>query len=159
MLRREIGVVRQRATFFTGTVLENITYGWPDARLDEVVAASRLAGAHDFITALADGYNTQIGEGGILLSGGECQRIAIARALLGKPKLLILDEPTNHLDAGSLEALMQTLLMLDYRPGIVLISHDMRVAGFAEQIFRLEEGVLMRVPRAKAEDLTVAVST
>lgn len=141
-LRRQIGVVPQRATFFGGTILDNLTYGHPNATREEVIAAASVARAHEFISALAQGYDTQIGDTGHLLSGGECQRIAIARALLARPKLLILDEPTNHLDADTVGELMVALVKLDYEPTILMVSHDDRVVGFADERYRLENGRL-----------------
>lgn len=142
-LRRQIGIVPQAATFFSGTIRENITYGKPEASHDELVAAAKLASAHDFISRLADGYDTEIGESGHLLSGGECQRIAIARALLARPKLLILDEPTNHLDSETIQRLNRNLAELDYRPAVLMISHDPRVTELADEIYSLQDGILM----------------
>jgi ATP-binding cassette, subfamily B, bacterial len=142
-LRRQIGVVTQNMTFFSGTIAENIGYGRPHATRSEIAAAARLALADDFISALPNGYDTQVGESGHLLSGGECQRIAIARALLGNPKLLILDEPTNHLDADAIEELGATLATLESRPAFLMISHDPRVMALADRIYRLERGVLV----------------
>ena len=142
-LRRRIGVVMQHPTFFAGTVRENISYGYPEATTDEIVRASRLALADEFIRELPRGYDTPIGEEGILLSGGEVQRIAIARALLRRPKLLILDEPTNHLERAMIHHLLQNLATLDDRPGVLLISHDRDVLDHADQLYRLEDGMLM----------------
>jgi ABC-type bacteriocin/lantibiotic exporter with double-glycine peptidase domain len=92
---------------------------------------------------LPKGYDTEIGESGHLLSGGECQRIAITRALLAKPKLLIFDEPTNHLDSEAIQKLNHSLAGLDYRPAILMISHDPRVMELASEIYCLEQGALM----------------
>ena len=113
-LRRQIGVVLQQTTLFSGTVRENIAYGRPDAPLDEVIAAAQAAQAHDFIMALPDGYDSVVEERGANLSGGQKQRIAIARALLIDPAILILDDSTSAVDletededpgrAGRLEA-------------------------------------------------------
>ncbi len=141
-LRKNMGVVMQQQSFFAGTVLDNLRFGRPDVSLEAVRAAARLALADDFVSALAQGYDTEIGEGGALLSGGERQRLAIARALLGEPKLLILDEPTNHLDAGAIARLMTSLLQSQSRPAILIISHDPGVVAFADRVYRLEEGHL-----------------
>ncbi len=144
-LRRSIGVVMQHPPLFSGTVYENITYGVSDS-VDEtdVIQASKKALAHNFIQNLPDGYRTQIGEDGILLSGGECQRLAIARALISQPKLLVLDEPTNHLDSRSVEELMESLDRLSQKPAILLISHDKSVIRFADIVYLMENKKLQR---------------
>jgi len=143
-LRRQIGVVMQHPTFFAGTVRENITYGHPEASQEEILRASRLALADEFIQKLPQGYDTPIGEEGILLSGGEVQRIAIARALLRRPRLLILDEPTNHLENAVIHRLLDNLATLEMGPGVLIISHDREVQGVAEVVYRVEGGTLAR---------------
>ena len=151
-LRRSIGVVMQHLTFFSGTVLENISYGCRDASRNEVIAASKRALADDFVTHLPQGYDTKIGGGGMRLSGGEYQRLAIARALVGRPKLLILDEPTNHLDAESVDRLMDALVNDPHRPALLTITHDPTVVRFADAVYHLEDGILspQRIPIADA---------
>ena len=140
MLRRQIGVVMQHPELFDGTVIENITYGEPEATRAEVREAARLALADAFIEALPQGYDTPVGEGGLLLSGGEIQRIAIARALLRRPRLLILDEPTNHLERAVIQQLLGNLASLPERPAVLLISHDREVLARAGVVYRVENG-------------------
>lgn len=141
-LRRRIGVVMQQPTFFPGTIFEIIAYGSPEATPDEVRRAARLALADEFIEKLPHGYDTQVGEDALLLSGGEAQRLAIARALLPRPRLLVLDEPTNHLEISLVERLIENLAGLEERPGIVTISHDPRVLATTDRVYRLEAGAL-----------------
>ena len=139
-LRRFIGVVRQDPIIFSGTIMENIAYGNPDAQWEQVVEASKKATAHEFIQLLPEGYETFVGESGTKLSGGERQRIAIARALMGHPRLLILDEPDNHLDNSSLQKLLQNLRNLDPVPAILIISHNMDMLRDVKEINILEKG-------------------
>ncbi len=141
-LRRSIGVVPQRPQFFSGTVRENIAYGSPDATQDEIDAAARASLADEVIARLPQGYDTMIGDQGVRLSGGEAQRLAIARAVIGKPSLLILDEPTNHLDVAAIRRLMTGLASREDGPALVVISHDPSVVEFAAHIYRLEHGTL-----------------
>jgi ATP-binding cassette subfamily B protein len=141
-IRRQIGVVLQRAGLFHGSIRANLTYGNDDAPEAAVVEAARLAGIHDFIAALPAGYDTEVGEGGITLSGGENQRIAVARALLRRPAALVLDEPTNHLDVGAVGALLETLRRLPERPTVIVVSHDARVVAFADIVCRVQGGVV-----------------
>jgi ABC-type multidrug transport system fused ATPase/permease subunit len=141
-LRRSVGVVPQRPQFFSASVRENITYGSPDATEFEIDAALRLSLADEVIARLPEGRGTLIGDHGVRLSGGEAQRLAIARALLGRPRLLILDEPTNHLDVPAVRKLMTGLAERADRPTLIVISHDRSVVEFAEQVYRLEDGAL-----------------
>ena len=149
-LRGEIGVVVQDPILFPGTILENITYGCEEIRLAWVRKATELAAADEFIRQLPKGYETFIGENGLLLLGGQRQQIAIARALVRRPKLLILDEPTNHLDASAICQLMKNLKGMSDCPAILMISHAPEIVHQAEQIYVLEAGQLTAFDRSQA---------
>ncbi|HET6363082.1 MAG TPA: nucleotidyltransferase family protein [Gemmatimonadota bacterium] len=140
-LRRSFGLVPQRPAFFHGTIRENVAYGHPDASENEVTAACQRAHADDFIQRLPQAYETPIGERGYRLSGGECQRLAIARALLGDPRVLVLDEPTNHLDIETVGRLMRELTG-NHRT-VITISHDPEVVQLADTVYHLAEGKLV----------------
>lgn len=142
-LRRQIGVVQQHPGFFSGTIAENISYGTANTHHDNIVRATKGALIHEFIEGLADGYETPVGADGVLLSGGQCQRIAVARALVRNPGLLILDEPTNHLDTETVGSLLENISSIEHSPAILIISHDPAVVSIASQVYRLENGVLL----------------
>lgn len=141
-LRSRIAVVPQDPVVFFGTVAENIAYGSPQSSEAEIVWAAKLALAHDFICRLSDGYDTQVGERGALLSGGQRQLLAIARALLRRPTLLILDEMTNHLDEETIGSLLENLNGMERRPATLVISHDKNIVGIASRVYSLSEGRL-----------------
>jgi ATP-binding cassette subfamily B protein len=139
-VRSQIGVVLQDALLFNVSVRENIAYGRPNASMEEIVAAAKAANAHEFIAALPDGYETPVGERGSRFSAGERQRIAIARALLKDPPILILDEATSALDA-ELEALVQEALerLIRGRTTFV-IAHRLSTVVHADRILVLKHG-------------------
>ncbi len=139
-LRRSVGVVTQKPLLFSGTILENIVYGMPDATMKDVEEAARLATAHDFIESLPESYDTAVGDAGIALSGGQQQRIAIARAVLRRGPLLILDEPTNHLDRDVSRRLISNLKSIPFRPAVLLISHVRDVMAACSRVTLLREG-------------------
>ena len=139
-LRARIGIVPQDSTVFSTSALENIRYGRPDASEAEVHAAARAAFAHDFITALPEGYNTYLGERGVRLSGGQRQRISIARAILKNPPLLLLDEATSALDAES-ERMVQAALEAAMQGRTTLvIAHRLATVLRANRIVVLDQG-------------------
>ncbi len=139
-LRSQIGVVFQDPMLFPGSILENISYGLSDVSEAAIVEAAKLSGADAFIQHFPLGYKTPIGEGGALLSGGQGQRIALTRALLRRPALLILDEPTNHLDAVAVGRLRESLIKHFKDIAILLVSHDERMVELSDRIFLLEDG-------------------
>ncbi|MCW5636101.1 MAG: ATP-binding cassette domain-containing protein [Rubrivivax sp.] len=144
-LRARIGLVPQDSTVFSTTALENIRYGRPDASDDEVRAAARAAFAHDFITALPEGYATYLGERGVRLSGGQRQRIAIARAMLKNPPLLLLDEATSALDAES-ERMVQAALEAAMKDRTTLvIAHRLATVLRADRIVVMEGGRIVDI--------------
>ncbi len=140
--RSSIGFVPQKPRLIPGTIMKNLTYGREGYSDSDLHAALRLAMLTDLVNGLQKGLETPVGEDGIFLSGGERQRIAIAGALLGKPRLLILDEPTNHLDAASILELIRNLSDLPNRPTILLVSHKEEVLTLADRVFVLEDGSL-----------------
>ncbi len=144
-LRSHVAVVLQDTFLFNGTVRRNLLYGKPDATNDELVAAARAAYAHDFITAMPDGYDTEIGERGVKLSGGQRQRLALARAILADPRILILDEATSSVDAEA-EYLIQQALeeVLKGRTALV-IAHRLSTIRNADKIIALENGRIREV--------------
>ncbi|HQC94891.1 MAG TPA: ABC transporter transmembrane domain-containing protein [Aquabacterium sp.] len=146
-LRQRVGLVPQDSTIFSTTAFENIRYGVPDASRAQVEAAARAAFAHDFITALPEGYDTHLGERGVRLSGGQRQRISIARALLKNPPLLLLDEATSALDAES-ERMVQAALesAMSGRTTLV-IAHRLATVQRADRIVVMEAGRIVDIGR------------
>ncbi|MBE7030228.1 MAG: ABC transporter ATP-binding protein [Ruminococcaceae bacterium] len=138
-LRNAIGVVQQDVYLFSGTVFENIAYGRPDATYEQVQEAARMAGAHEFITQLADGYDTYVGERGVKLSGGQKQRISIARAFLKNPPILILDEATSALDNESERVVQQSLERLAVGRTTFTIAHRLSTIRNAGRILVLTD--------------------
>ncbi|MHB9026091.1 MAG: ABC transporter ATP-binding protein [Armatimonadota bacterium] len=139
-LRRIIGIVPQEPVLFSGTIWENILYGRRDAPQEAVQAAARAANAHDFITELPEGYETLVGERGVGLSGGQIQRIAIARAFLKDPSILIMDEATSNLDAVSESLVLDALNRLSQGRTTFIIAHRLSVARSADLIVVLDAG-------------------
>jgi len=138
-LRRNIGVVQQDVYLFAGSVAENLRYGRPDATLAEIEQAARRANAHDFIMALADGYDTDVGQRGVRLSGGQKQRLTIARAFLKDPPILIFDEATSALDNESERAVQRALLDLARSRTTLVIAHRLSTVRHADRILVLTD--------------------
>ena len=138
-LRSNIGVVQQDVYLFSGSIYENILYGRPDATYDEVIEAAKLAGAHEFITSLDDGYETYVGERGVKLSGGQKQRISIARVFLKNPPVLILDEATSALDNESERMVQHSLERLSVGRTVFTIAHRLSTIRNAKVILVLNE--------------------
>jgi ATP-binding cassette subfamily B protein len=142
-LRENVALVPQQPALFTGDVRYNIAYGNPDASEDEIQAAARAAHAHDFITALPDGYQSHLGEMGVRLSGGQRQRIALARAILNNPKILLLDEATSALDTESEYQVQLALQELMQNRTTVIIAHRLSTILHADKIAVLDGGQLV----------------
>jgi subfamily B ATP-binding cassette protein HlyB/CyaB len=142
-LRRQIGVVLQENVLFNRSVRENIALADPAMSMERVIAAAQLAGAHDFILELPQGYETVVGERGTGLSGGQRQRIAIARALVTNPRILILDEATSALDYESERAVQQNMARIAKGRTVVIIAHRLSTVRRADRILTLERGRLV----------------
>jgi ATP-binding cassette subfamily B protein len=139
-LRRQLGIVPQEGFLFAGTVTENIAFGNPDATSEEIVAAARTVGAHEFVLRLEDGYETQLGERGSRLSLGQRQLVAFARALLADPRILILDEATSSVDIGTERRIEQALRVLLADRTAFIIAHRLSTIRDADLIVVLEHG-------------------
>ncbi len=141
-LRKQIGIVLQETTLFTGTIRENIAYGRPEASLDDVISVAKAAQAHDFILEQPDGYDTEVGERGVKLSGGQKQRIAIARALLLDPRILIMDDSTSSVDAETEYKIQQALEELQKGRTTFVIAQRISTVRNADKILVLDNGKL-----------------
>ena len=150
-LRRQIGVVLQENLLFNRTIRENIALTNPAMPLDKVIAAAELAGAHEFIVKLPQGYDTQVEERGTNLSGGQRQRLAIARALVSSPRILILDEATSALDAESEEIIQTNLKAISAGRTVIIIAHRLSAVRQCDSLITLEAGRI--VERGNHEEL------
>lgn len=144
-LRERIAIVPQKTVLFTGTVLENIRWGKEDATMEEVEQAARMAEAHDFVTATKDGYESRVGQGGVNFSGGQKQRLSIARALVGKPEILILDDSTSAVDLATESRIKESLRK--YADGLTCILIAQRITSVmdADKIIVLDHGEMVGI--------------
>ena len=142
-LRRQVGIVPQDTLLFEGTIQENICLNYPEATNEEVIAAAKVAAAHDFIMNLPNGYNTNVGERGSALSGGQRQRIAIARTVLQNPNLLILDEATSALDYESERQVCLNLAEAFRDRTVFFITHRLSTIRNADKILMMDQGVVV----------------
>jgi ATP-binding cassette subfamily B protein/subfamily B ATP-binding cassette protein MsbA len=143
-LRRQIAMVPQEPVLFDVSILENIAYSRPDSTVDEIHAAARAAGAWDFIQALPRGFDTPIGERGVMLSGGQRQRLSLARAFLKDARIILLDEPTTGLDAQTEADLLATLKRLMAGRTTIIIAHHLHTVRHVDQIIVLRGGELLQ---------------
>lgn len=139
-LRRHIGIVPQDTVLFNDTIGYNIAYGNPGATQEQIEQAARAASIHDFVIRLPEGYNTQVGERGLKLSGGEKQRVAIARTLLKNPPILILDEATSALDTPTERAIQEELNIISRDRTTLIIAHRLSTVADADQILVMDQG-------------------
>ncbi len=146
-LRRQISIVPQEPVLFHRTLSENIAYGRPGARLEEIVAAAKLANAHEFILDLPKGYDTLVGERGIKLSGGERQRVALARAFLADAPILILDEATSSLDSGSEHLIQEAIERLIEGRTTLVIAHRLSTVKSMDRLLVFERGEVVEEGR------------
>ncbi|KRG16363.1 ABC transporter ATP-binding protein [Lederbergia galactosidilytica] len=144
-LRSQIGVVLQETMLFRGSIMENIRYSKPDATMEEVIQAARIANAHEFIINLPDGYDTRLEENGNNISGGERQRITIARAVLHNPRILILDEATASLDIDTETAIQEALQRITKNRTTIAIAHRLSTLKNADRLLVLNKGVIAEV--------------
>ena len=133
----------QEPLLFAGSVKENIALSVPDADINDIVSASKIAEAHDFIMRMPNGYNSEIGERGANLSGGQRQRIAIARTILSKPKILIMDEATSALDYGTEKKIFQNLVKKMKSKTIFIVTHRLSTVMDADKILMIEKGSII----------------
>jgi subfamily B ATP-binding cassette protein MsbA len=150
-LRRQIGIVNQDTILFHDTIANNINYGDPEKSTEEILAAAKVANAHDFILAQPKGYETVVGDQGTLLSGGQRQRLSIARAILVNPSILMLDEAASALDAESERLIQAAIENLQGGPTILIVAHRLSTIMKADQIHVLEQGRI--VESGTREDL------
>jgi ABC-type multidrug transport system fused ATPase/permease subunit len=139
-VRESIGVVDQQTFLFSGTILENIRFGKPEATLEEVVSASKQSYADEFIERLPEGYDTRVGERGVRLSGGQCQRIALARMFLKNPQILILDEAVSAIDSESERYIQRALVPLISTRTTIVIAHRLSSLLLADHVIVIEQG-------------------
>jgi len=142
-LRRQLGVVLQDNILFNRSIRDNVALADPGAPIERVIAAAKLAGAHDFILQLPEGYDTVVGERGSSLSGGQRQRIAIARALLCEPRILIFDEATSALDYESERIIQQNMAQIAAERTVFIVAHRLSTVRFADRILTLDHGRLL----------------
>lgn len=142
-LRAKIGIVNQESILFNGSVRENITFGNPSASEEEIINAAKIANAYNFITALEEGFETNIGERGNKLSGGQKQRLSIARAVLANPDILILDEATSALDTESEKIVQEALENLMQNRTVLIIAHRLSTVKNADEIIVLSKGEII----------------
>ena len=142
-VHNSIGIVPQDTVLFNDTIGYNIAYGREDASNDDIIEAAKSAKIHDFIISLTDGYNTTVGERGLKLSGGEKQRVGIARTLLKNPPILVLDEATSALDTETERNIQESLRGLGSGRSVITIAHRLSTVVDADQIFVLEKGVIV----------------
>ena len=143
-LMRNFSMVFQRVYLFNDSIENNIKFGKPDATHEEVVAAAKAARCHDFITALPDGYDTIIGESGATISGGERQRLSIARAMLKDAPIIILDEATANVDPENEAELQEAIEALTGGKTIIMIAHRLKTVRNADQILVLDHGEIVQ---------------
>lgn len=142
-LRKNIGVVAQQEFFFSGTVRENLSFYVPDAPIESIIAAAQIAGIHEKVKSMASGYDTMLSEGGQNLSGGERQRLAIARALLHKPRILIFDEATSALDSESEQHIQSCMETLKSGRTVLVIAHRLSTIKSADKILVVDQGQIV----------------
>ncbi len=146
-IRSNVGLVSQDIILFNGTIRENIAFGLPDASLDEIIEAAKVAHAHNFITELDNEYDTYIGERGLALSGGQRQRISIARAVLKDPQILIFDEATSALDTESEKEVQAAIENLIHSRTVFVIAHRLSTIKNADLIYVLDKGKIVQIGR------------
>jgi subfamily B ATP-binding cassette protein MsbA len=142
-LRGLMGIVSQETILFNDTILNNIAFGMVNVSEEEVIAAAKVANAHEFIDKMPEGYHTNIGDRGTKLSGGQRQRLSIARAVLKNPPILILDEATSALDTESERLVQQALENLMRNRTSIVIAHRLSTIQFADEIIVLQNGLLV----------------